>query len=985
MLFCFGFFLSASADIIIPPVRVRPPKDIVLPVLQMPITRVPQILVHPAHKPFLVQDLYVQTKIIGNVATTTYDMTIKNPNKAVLEAEFIFPLSENQSIVSVALDINGKMREGVVVEKEKARQTFEAVVRQGADPLLVEKTSANQFKVRIYPFNPNGVRKIQIVLEENLNQKDGNFLYELPLTFKQKLAHFSLDVEIVTEKMPELRTDLPDFKFTQTDMAMRAHFAATKYDLNHALTLKIPVAQKNQIFTHTQGKRTYFYGMLTSSKELKDKVLPKNLAVIWDNSLSGSKRNIEREKALLIAYLKKIKNATVNFVLFNIKQGKTKKFAVKNGNVKDLEKYLDSIVYDGATKFSSLDFNQIKGDEILMFTDGVTTFDKDDRLALPQKTLYIINSSDEFEPEKLKGWANQTFGSFINLNNLNEEQALNKLIYQPLRVIKYKKENMSEIYPVVGTEIDENINVSGILKSDSGELEIALGYDENNITQTHKIGIQKGGDNSAVARLWAIQKINYLSQNPKKNKEAILKLGQRYSIVTDNTSLLVLENAADYWRYHIIPPEDLRVEYDHLQKNALQEEKQKKDSAWVYALNMANHVKEWWQKDFDINQVKRQKYEQLKVQNNPHPQNVEGETALISASVGAVHSDGMLLDSVPMQLRANADIVVPEANAMAAKSASVPKPQSTIRIKAWDPETPYLKILKASKDKELYDDYLKLKTGYADQPSFYFDIADEFMRRGKNDEALLVLSNILEMQLDNVELIRIAANKLLQMERPDLAVELFEKITELRGEHPQSFRDLALAYQADNQYQKAFDTFYHIMETDWSRFNEIKQVIFVEMNQLLAHHPEIDIKDMNREFIFPMPVDVRIVLGWSTDNTDIDLHVVDPFNEECYYGHKNTQIGGRYAHDFTQGFGPEEFMLKKAANGKYVVRTNNFGDHRQSISGPSTLYLDLYTNYGRADEKHERLLVRAGDVKDKNEIGDITWLDNADEVTVDEE
>ena len=141
---------------------------------------------------------------------------------------------------------------------------------------------------------------------------------------------------------------------------------------------------------------------------------------------------------------------------------------------------------------------------------------------------------------------------------------------------------------------------------------------------------------------------------------------------------------------------------------------------------------------------------------------------------------------------------------------------------------------------------------------------------------------------------------------------------------------------------------------------------------------------MNKELIFAMPVDVRIVLGWSTDNTDIDLHVVDPMGEECYYGHKETQIGGRYPHDFTQGFGPEEFMLKKAANGKYVIRTNNFGDHRQSISGPSTLYLDLYTNYGRENQNHERLLVRAGQVKDKNEIGDITWSGNADEEDIEE-
>jgi uncharacterized protein YfaP (DUF2135 family) len=145
------------------------------------------------------------------------------------------------------------------------------------------------------------------------------------------------------------------------------------------------------------------------------------------------------------------------------------------------------------------------------------------------------------------------------------------------------------------------------------------------------------------------------------------------------------------------------------------------------------------------------------------------------------------------------------------------------------------------------------------------------------------------------------------------------------------------------------------------------------MNNLLVLHPEVDTKDMNPEFIFKMPVDIRIVLAWSTDNTDIDLHVIDPYDEECFYSHKETQIGGRYPHDFTQGFGPEEFMLKKAAKGKYIIRTNNFGDHRQSISGPTTLYLDLYTNYSQPDQKHERVFVRTETVKEKNSIGEIAW------------
>lgn len=986
---CFALAANVFAQESYQPLRVVDAPVQVLPPPRIPVIGIPRIVVHPEYKQMTIKDLSVKANIIGNVATTTYEMEILNPNPATLEAEFIFPLNENQTVVAVALDINGRMREGVVVEKEKARQTFEAVVRQGVDPLLVEKTSGNQFKTRIYPFNPNGTRRIRIVLEENLQKHDGSYTYNLPLTFNQKLDRFDLDIQIPTDSkdLPVIESDI--VQFNQSGQLIRSEFLAQDYLLDTTLTFKLPDLDEKQIFTHKQGNQTYFYGVADVDKSARLKTLPKNLTILWDASLSASKRDITKEKELLMAYLKKVKNTTVTFVSFNIETGASKKFVVKNGLAGSLEKHIDSIVYDGATRFDTLNLNKIQSDEILMFTDGITTFAKDIRLALPKQPLYVINSSSEFEPELLKGWANKTFGRFVNLQTLTTEQALDQLLEQPLRIVGYKKKNLSQLYPVVGTPVDESVNFVGVLNANEGELEISFGYDENSVTQTHKVNIPSAGDNSAVARLWAIQKIAYLSQNPTKNKEAILKLGQQYSVVTDNTSLLVLENASDYWRYRITPPADLRDEYNRLQKDFDQSEKAKKDSALNQALSMAKRVKEWWQKDFDIAKIKQQKYEQLK------PQNGEESTEVLHASeedVLVVESNARMVpvprgevmvmaDAAPMPMASISAAPVMMARrsvravAVDGKVVSSPKTtsQAKIQVKAWDPEVPYLKILKASKDKELYADYLKLKTGYADQPSFYFDVVDEFIRRGQNDKALVVLSNVSEMKLDNVELIRITANKLMQMNQTALAVQLFEKVTELRGEDPQSFRDLALAYQADKQYQKAFDTFYQILTKDWARFNEIKQIIFVEMNNLLSLHPEVDTKDMDKELIFSMPVDIRIVLGWSTDNTDIDLHVVDPLNEECYYGHKETLIGGRYPYDFTQGFGPEEFMAKKAADGKYVVRTNNFGDHRQSISGPTTLYLDLYTNYSKPNQNHERILVRAGQVKDKNEIGDIVW------------
>jgi hypothetical protein len=66
-------------------------------------------------------------------------------------------------------------------------------------------------------------------------------------------------------------------------------------------------------------------------------------------------------------------------------------------------------------------------------------------------------------------------------------------------------------------------------------------------------------------------------------------------------------------------------------------------------------------------------------------------------------------------------------------------------------------------------------------------------------------------------------------------------------------------------------------------------------------------------------------------------------------------------------------MLKKAIPGNYSIFTNNYGDHRQDLLGPSTLYLDIYTRYGSPDESHQRILVRTAEAKEKNEIGSIDF------------
>ena len=62
--------------------------------------------------------LQVNVEISGNYATVTYDMTFYNALNKVLEGELAFPLAQGQSVSHFAMDLNGKLRSAVVVEKE---------------------------------------------------------------------------------------------------------------------------------------------------------------------------------------------------------------------------------------------------------------------------------------------------------------------------------------------------------------------------------------------------------------------------------------------------------------------------------------------------------------------------------------------------------------------------------------------------------------------------------------------------------------------------------------------------------------------------------------------------------------------------------------------------------------------------------------------------------------------------------------------------
>ena len=108
--------------------------------------RPPALVVKLADRfePLTVRKLEVDARIVGHLAETRLTMTFYNPHGRALSGEFVSPLPEGATVSGYGLDVGGALVEGVVVDKDEGRRAFEAEVRKGVDPGLVETPMAAQ-------------------------------------------------------------------------------------------------------------------------------------------------------------------------------------------------------------------------------------------------------------------------------------------------------------------------------------------------------------------------------------------------------------------------------------------------------------------------------------------------------------------------------------------------------------------------------------------------------------------------------------------------------------------------------------------------------------------------------------------------------------------------------------------------------------------------------------------------------------------------
>lgn len=1062
-LYSCGLLVVAACLSLAQTAPVRPPS---LPPLSM------KAECRQGESPVSVVRAEINSRVAESLAETEVTLVFRNPNNRVMEGELTYPLPAGATVQGYALDINGRMVDGVPVAKQKARVVFEEETRRQVDPGLVEWSGGNMFKTRVYPIPPRGTRTIRLRYSSVLPEDAGGVpSLQLPMNFKEKLDSLKLRVEVFNGRKPVIvSSPLDNVEFKDWRNAFLAEKEWNGLALTEDLFISLPRAESGwsgraKVFTETFDGRNYaavFVPLLLQREGARQGSAAPIIELIWDASGSMKGADVRKFLEFLKQYLshgrEEGRKTCVNLTVVRDRILPPKTVEVSPENLGELERELRALDYDGA----SCDWSPVlekyagrsRARDCFIVSDGLVNFSPGpEKLACrPDRTFALILTS------------RKDIGSFarlgvpvIDLAGQTAEQAMD-LMNRGTPQIRFDEKGGMPWgaflrYEVPGLPADSVLFLAELEPgSYQGTVDVSGTAVPVAVNTAHAV------PGTMLRGLYAQARLNgLLRQPPSSGRDgAVKELGMEYGIVTPGTSLLVLDSLSQYLNHGVRPPSsapDLRAEYDKRmlnrgQKKELVEEQARLNRLKTY-LSSWKQLQEWYGKQFPsgspdellrmaykvydqgdydnaaflfsevlkkdpdhaaarrgLEKVHQRKGGQESVSDKKTGRAMMAEAditvgawggapesapAALLGGIGRVGSSARSVQQNEMEAvgsfsssspdflgsgtgtgSTDSDAVRRSRAAHESGSEGVP----VMSVKAWDSKAPYLAALEAADHP--FAVYMKLKEQYGDSPGFYLDCADWFAGKGNKELSLQILSNLAELELENRSLLRVLGYKLRYLGELQQAKFIFETVKDLFPEEPQSCRDLALVLEELGEAQAAFDMYREVLERPMSgRFTGVEQIVLVELNRLVSRSRAagvpLDTQGLDAAFLQPVEADLRVVINWDTDASDMDLWVTDATGEKCFYGHRLTQFGGHLSRDVTQGYGPEEYLVRRAIPGPYRIQTHYYGSQSQKMLAPVTLYAEVYTDYARPEEKRSTLVFRLDGRNHVVHVGDVVY------------
>ena len=256
--------------------------------------------------------------------------------------------------------------------------------------------------------------------------------------------------------------------------------------------------------------------------------------------------------------------------------------------------------------------------------------------------------------------------------------------------------------------------------------------------------------------------------------------------------------------------------------------------------------------------------------------------------------------------------------------------------------------------------FATLKDGvYELSVPFHIESFDHFKNIDK-EFAINILKSIAEKAKDNPKALKTIAYKLEEIGEFKNAKIIYQRLLSIRPSDEQSYRDLALIYKENEDYDLAASLFdimlnnklknVNMLGLQETVVNEAAHLYFTHLDKLtLTDFPLKTLKTYVpkndwRNFGF----DYRIIFDWNDPAVEFNVQFVGPKNK--YYDWSHTVLDDKdlLEDELNYGYNTEEFIIEKSDKGKWLINIENYTI--QDESNPTYIKYTVFKNYGRPNE-----------------------------------
>lgn len=551
----------------------------------------PRPIPTPATAPLEVSYTKVDAKIKDQIATTTFDQEFYNPNPRQLEGTFLFPVPKGAHINRFSMEINGKQVEAELLAADKARGIYEDIVRKLKDPALLEFAGRDLFKVRIFPIEPHGRKRITLSYSQLLKSDSGLVNFVIPFNTEKFCAkpikNVSLKIDLETKQSlksvysPSHKVEVKRKEGNRATIGYEAN--DVRPDTDFQLLYDLDKADIGlHLMTHKEsGEDGYFVLLASPGHEARGaKVMPKDVVFVLDTSGSMAGAKLEQAKKALLFCVENLNKedrfdvlrfATEVEPLFDkLTDADDDNTARARKWIQELKPIGGTAINDALTKALANRPSKTERPYVIVFlTDGRPTVgvtDENQIRANVAKTnkentrIFCFGIGTDVNTHMLDSIAEETraFSQYV----LPEEDIEVKVssfftrIKEPVlaspKLTFPDGVRVTKIYPATLPDVfkGEQLVVAGRYSGKASGA-IRLEGSVNGETKSFSYDANfadKSSDHEFIPRLWATRRVGHLLDEirlrgeNKELKDEVSELARKYNIVTPYTAYLIMED-----------------------------------------------------------------------------------------------------------------------------------------------------------------------------------------------------------------------------------------------------------------------------------------------------------------------------------------------------------------------------------------------------------------------------------------------------------